>query len=512
MGFRELMKFNEALLAKQVWRLLHNKESLFYKVFKAKFFPHGTVMEARHSTRASYAWKSILNARHVITKGTRWRIGNGLSTRIWHDKWLPPPSSGNPITPPCVLPHDACVSSLIFDTPGIWNTSLIKQIFSPGDAQLITGLVLSSRRGEDKLIWSREKCGIYSVRSAYRLLCEEMYANEPGCSDTGVWKQFWKKEWFVQVPHKLHQFLWRACTESLPTMVNMQRRCIVPSARCSFCHFEDEDVRHVLWSCPVLSLVWASHGLACNLFRRRHFSFLDILSDLFVLGTSDHIAEIIFMFWLLWNRRNKMLYRNEVDSLELIPTLALHLSSEYLSAQVLPATSAPIQPRIKWKPSSISAFKVNFDAALFHEQQWTGVGVIIRDGQGLPIAALCKRFMCLHSVDDAEAIAAREALQFAGEIGITDAEFEGDSLTICNALRSQDQSFASFGDIIDEACLFASSLSRCSFSHVKWEGNRVAHLLARRASDLQEDFLVWLEYVPPYLESVTHSEFVSSII
>ena len=44
------------------------------------------------------------------------------------------------------------------------------------------------------------------------------------------------------------------------------------------------------------------------------------------------------------------------------------------------------------------------------------------------------------------------------EIGISDAEFEGDSLTICNALRCQDQSFASFGDIIDEACLLARSL------------------------------------------------------
>ena len=107
------------------------------------------------------------------------------------------------------------------------------------------------------------------------------------------------------------------------------------------------------------------------------------------------------MFWLLWNRKNKMLYRNEVDSLDLIPTLALHLSSKYLSAQVLPATSAPIQSRIKWKPPSIFAFKVNFDGALFHEQQWIGVGVIICDGQGLLITALYKSFMCLHSVDDA---------------------------------------------------------------------------------------------------------------
>ena len=62
------------------------------------------------------------------------------------------------------------------------------------------------------------------------------------------------------------------------------------------------------------------------------------------------------------------------------------------------------------------------------------MGVIIRDGRGFPIATMCKRFQCLHAVDDAEAITAREALQFAVEIGISKAEVEGDSLTICTAL------------------------------------------------------------------------------
>ena len=36
MGFKEHPLFNDSLLAKQTWRLLHNKNSLFYRVFNSK--------------------------------------------------------------------------------------------------------------------------------------------------------------------------------------------------------------------------------------------------------------------------------------------------------------------------------------------------------------------------------------------------------------------------------------------------------------------------------------------
>ena len=68
MGFKELALSNEALLVKQIWRLLHNKNSLFYRVFKSRFFPNCSVMEAKEGHGGSYAWKSILKGREVIRR------------------------------------------------------------------------------------------------------------------------------------------------------------------------------------------------------------------------------------------------------------------------------------------------------------------------------------------------------------------------------------------------------------------------------------------------------------
>ena len=50
------------MLVRQVWRLVHDTDSLFYRVFKAKYFPIGSIFDAKTKS-GSYAWKSILKAR-----------------------------------------------------------------------------------------------------------------------------------------------------------------------------------------------------------------------------------------------------------------------------------------------------------------------------------------------------------------------------------------------------------------------------------------------------------------
>ena len=99
MGFRDLRQFNDALLGKQVWRLFHEKDTLLYRVFRAKYFPTGDIFRAVHNTRCSYAWKSTMLARDVISNGALWRVGDGKDIRIWEHRWISSSRSGKVLSP-----------------------------------------------------------------------------------------------------------------------------------------------------------------------------------------------------------------------------------------------------------------------------------------------------------------------------------------------------------------------------------------------------------------------------
>jgi len=73
--------FNQALLAKQAWRLLIYPNSLCAKLLKAKYYPFGDMLDTsfpqipHKSGRAlSMAW--------ISKKGVIWRVNNGHNIKI----------------------------------------------------------------------------------------------------------------------------------------------------------------------------------------------------------------------------------------------------------------------------------------------------------------------------------------------------------------------------------------------------------------------------------------------
>ena len=99
LGFRDLKSFNLALLAKQGWRLQTNSSSLFSQVYKAKYFPKGEFADAEIGKNASFSWRNIMAAQHLVKRGLRWQVGDGCSIRVWQDQWLTTRSTYKMATP-----------------------------------------------------------------------------------------------------------------------------------------------------------------------------------------------------------------------------------------------------------------------------------------------------------------------------------------------------------------------------------------------------------------------------
>ena len=89
MGFRDMRIFNQALLARQAWRLIQRPNSLCARVLRAKYYPQGNLVDTVFTGNPSPTWSAISYGVELLKSGLIWRIGDGRLVRIWRDNWLP---------------------------------------------------------------------------------------------------------------------------------------------------------------------------------------------------------------------------------------------------------------------------------------------------------------------------------------------------------------------------------------------------------------------------------------
>jgi hypothetical protein len=133
-------------------QILQNPDLLVARILKAKYFPHGSIMDANVGRRPSYAWQSIIFAKLVIDHGTIWRIGDGENVRVWKDCWIPYPTSFSVQTPINTTPAEARVSELIDQDNNVWNSTVVKDIFWEEEANLILNIPLCQLKPRDRRI------------------------------------------------------------------------------------------------------------------------------------------------------------------------------------------------------------------------------------------------------------------------------------------------------------------------------------------------------------------------
>ena len=100
-------------------------------------------------------------------------------------------------------------------------------------------------------------------------------------------------------------------------------------------------------------------------------------------------------------------------------------------------------------PPTRPCLRVNFDGAVFKEENMAGLGVVICNEKGQVIASMAEKVSLLNFVAILEALAAVKAVTFAQDIGLSSVIVEGDLEIIFNPLKSDYESFVAYGYLIE---------------------------------------------------------------
>ena len=139
------------------------------------------------------------------------------------------------------------------------------------------------------------------------------------------------------------------------------------------------------------------------------------------------------------------------------------------------------------------------------QQDKAGLDIVIRDEEGAVLASMLQQVPLPTTVAQVEALATRRVGEFVLEIGITNVVIEGDLESICRELQDLSPSLALHGHLIQDVKFLSNSLQLVSFSHVRHEGNTVAHALARSAIN-RPSLTIWMEDVPPDIRHLVQAD------
>jgi hypothetical protein len=240
-------------------------------------------------------WKSLCWAAPSVRTGYNWKLGNGNKMLFWLDTWVSHCSLATlfwDLFSICNEPM-ATVDQVLVD--GQVHLSF-RRCFSPhmigrwdGLCSLLLPISLSDEM--DIPVWVFETSGVYSVKSFYRIV-----------SDGGIRVPHLAAIWKIQIPGRVHVFLWLLFQNRLLTRDNLAKRRHVHDLSCLFCDDPETSV-HSFFDCVVATQTWK---MVRETFPCIHMVDFNSLYNIWL--SNDPMASIITasFLWSLWKIRNDM--------------------------------------------------------------------------------------------------------------------------------------------------------------------------------------------------------------
>nr|GEZ29439.1 RNA-directed DNA polymerase, eukaryota, reverse transcriptase zinc-binding domain protein [Tanacetum cinerariifolium] len=252
LGVSSLYALNRGMMFKWVWRFLYHDKSLWASVIKAIHRVDGNIGKCSRTSNKS-CWENILNEVKVTPRGGVVRV----------------------------------------------------------QMEELEMLIISVRLTPmaDRLIWTLDSAGIFSVASVRTLIDNKMLP-------VGNLKTWWIKN----VPIKVNVHAWKVMTDSLPTRFNISRRGIdIDSLVCVNCDRGVETSRHLFFKCGMVKQVyhlinrwWDVPDMEIDSYD----TWKTWLSNICMHSRNKKMFEgVYYVMWLLiWNFQNKKIFEAKVIS------------------------------------------------------------------------------------------------------------------------------------------------------------------------------------------------------
>ncbi|XP_056866982.1 uncharacterized protein LOC130512731 [Raphanus sativus] len=491
LGFRDFHDFNLALLAKQLWRLIHYPNSLIARVLKGRYYRHTSPLDEHQTYSPSYGWRSIMAARPLLTLGLRRTIGTGGDTRAWTDPWVPDIVARAPRPADHIvyrLPQ-LPVHAFIRNDTKEWNAQLLKEFFHQDDIPLILGLKLSHSDTPDGYIWNHTKSGVYSVKTGYDLLSSEKLnltrggATEP--SLTGFQSHVWK----IKAPNKIKHFLWQAISGCVATAERLTYRHLGTDRSCPRCAGPVESINHLLFECPPALQVWAlsdypslpGYFPSTSIYQNLNFLFWKRKE---VAPSRPQVDTFPWICWYIWKARNDKVFNGKdvspVDTLRYAIVEADCWKKANEEKDEDDDYADPISPDTETVPPWIPRIPVcQIDASWINNGRVSGLGWCFKDGmdrEHFGLRACHRSLSALH--------AEMEGLLWAAtclrDMRMRSVRFETDCRDLVEMMANPTD-WPAFATNIEEFQRLQGDFEDVSISHIPRSRNERADALAKSA-------------------------------
>ncbi|XP_073120906.1 uncharacterized protein [Henckelia pumila] len=480
MGFRKLDIFNKALLAKQVWHIIRKPESLVARVLKARYFKHLDIMQAPIGSNPSYIWRSMCWGRELLNKGLYWRVGDGSSINILHDKWVPGVRStlGNL----GVQAQDGePVSSWI--TENGWNEQQIRGACPSYIVQSILNIPIPRRILSNTRFWKFDPKRKYSVKSGYNIGMSSHEAPEYQSSSNEV-QAWWRFSWALKLPPKIRVFWWRVFHNIIPTQLNLLKHHVPVRGWCPLCHNPEDSTAHSLLYCPAVRQWWGHNEVFEKIKKFRSHDMPGICFWLMHYMERSAVEEFVCQAWMIWGARCKEVHAKENQELKSQTLNAASYLEDYRQAVRACSTNQTLgmiaSPNI-WQPPPVGFCRLDVDASFQDQTSLCGVGGIIRGHEGKLLAAFGKTLPMPDTITLGELLAIREGIKVARLRGFHQIQVFSDSLLEVQAVTEPLSDLNYAGSCALEIESLCSSFNSISFSHARRTANEVSHSLAKFA-------------------------------